>query len=154
MKINLIIGRFNPFTIGHLKLIPDNTNLTCLFIIDGEKTGSNKDKNPLSVDERINYIKNLKLTNIKIYYASSVIEVIDICDVLDFDIDKVICGNDREYSYTRLFPESEIVVYDRSDNINATKVRKLVKENNFFDFDKLMPGNNKEIFDLLRAKLE
>lgn len=154
MKINLVKGRFNPFTNGHLKMLSLTDNLTCLFIIDGEKSGLDKSKNPLSVDERISYIKSLKIPNLQIYYASNVIEVIDICDVLGYQIENVICGEDRKTSYMRLFPESNIIVHDRKDNISATKVRNYVRTNNFEEFNKLMPGNNVEIFNLLKQKLE
>ena len=66
----VIIGRFQPPTIGHYKIINlakkyirENSQLELftkpvVVIVDGKKTGLNKQENPLSVEERIYFMQH------------------------------------------------------------------------------------------------
>ena len=66
----VILGRFQPPTIGHYKIINlakkyirENAALALftkpvIVIIDGKKSGQNKRENPLTVEERIFYMQN------------------------------------------------------------------------------------------------
>lgn len=65
-KATIIIGRFQPPHLGHYKVIQQAWKFTkdhdidALFvvIVEGVKTSENKADNPLTVDERIRYMKN------------------------------------------------------------------------------------------------
>jgi hypothetical protein len=64
----LIIGRFQPPTIGHGKLInaakkawrEDKYDAVILFVVEGKKTSKDKKKNPLSGESRVFYLENSK----------------------------------------------------------------------------------------------
>ena len=74
MKTALFIGRFQPFHIGHLKVIKwILKKYDKVIIVIGTSQESNTDKNPFSIEERKEMInKTLKTENIEKY------EIIDI----------------------------------------------------------------------------
>lgn len=75
MKTGLIIGRFQPFHLGHLKLIEIAANNVDKLIIGiGSSQEGNTKENPFTANEREEMIKNS--VNIKIPY-----EIIPIPDV-------------------------------------------------------------------------
>jgi hypothetical protein len=79
----VIIGRFQPPTIGHYKIvnlakkfIRENTELELftkpiIVIVDGKKSGKNKKENPLTVDERIYYMKNSGRANGVVFLSAA-----------------------------------------------------------------------------------
>lgn len=156
MDINVVLGRFNPFTKGHYKIITEinNNYLTYIFVIDGEQTGKNITKNPLTLFERISYITDLNIPNTKILYASTAYEILDICEVLNLNIKNVICGTDREQQYKKLF-NTNIICFDRNDNISSTKIRNFIKNNDYNEYEKLMVPSykNKKIFNIINKRL-
>lgn len=78
----VIVGRFQPPTIGHYKLINaakkfirENKNLDLfakpiVVIIDGKISGQNKKVNPLTVEERISFMKHSGRANGAEFYSA------------------------------------------------------------------------------------
>lgn len=108
MKTALIIGRFQPFHLGHLKLIEIVAdNVDKLIIGIGSSQEGNTKENPFTADERRAMIENS--INIKIPY-----EIIPIPDVND---DKVWVSHVK-----KLVPEFHVVY------TNGELERKLFKD--------------------------
>lgn len=64
----VVIGRMNPPSKGHIKLIntakkqmlQDKYDAVIVVVVDGKETSKDKKRNPLSADERIRFLKNNK----------------------------------------------------------------------------------------------
>jgi len=79
----VIVGRFQPPTIGHYKIINlakkyirENSDLSLftkpvVVIINGKKTSLDKETNPLTVDERIFYMSNSGRANGVVFLSAS-----------------------------------------------------------------------------------
>ena len=152
MNINLIIGRFNPFTIGHKNLLQNNEYQNVIFVINGAKSRTDFVKNPLSFEERYDLIK-LVDENVIVIEALSINHVIDICANRNFIIKNVVSGKDRAKSYSRIFSEANIIEYDRSDKISSSLAKNYIINNDFISFEKIVPWNSKFIFDNIKEKI-
>ena len=145
------LGRFNPPTRGHEYLISEVKNLASklqatpvIFIVDGEKSGKNLEKNPMSGQDRrdlISYIHGVK-TDI----AGSAYEVLEIIDVMGLDPVGLVCGSDRVRQYESMIKYSgfscPIVGLDRirglASNVSGTSAREAARHRSFEDFKRLM----------------
>lgn len=138
MNAAIIIGRFNPPTtahgvlIQHLLSIPNVKHF--IFIIDGEKSSLNKDKNPLSGEYRRTLLSGL-YPNAAIDVASSPIEVFDILEVQGYVLSDWIMGSDRIDSYRKLIEyvqyDVNLISIDRTNspikNVSATCARRAAR---------------------------
>ena len=83
LRAVVIVGRFQPPTIGHYKIINlakkyirENQDLELftkpvVVIVDGKKSSKNKKENPLTVDERIYYMKHSGKANGVLFLSGS-----------------------------------------------------------------------------------
>lgn len=111
----VIVGRFQPPTIGHYKIvnlakkfIRENRNLSLftkpvIVIIDGKKSGQNKKVNPLTVDERIYYMENSGKANGVIFLsASSAYDAFNAVRKAGYEPTVIGAGSDRVQGYLEL----------------------------------------------------
>ena len=154
-----LIGRFQPFHLGHLDAVLFALSRTeNLFIGIGSSNKSNETRNPFSAKERremiVSSIEPSMIDRIKIF---------DIPDVGDhekwtFEIDKimpkydVIFTND-EFTKT-LFEKREmnvvpVVLKDR-EKFSGTNIRKLILDGK--DWQDLVPDGTKKVLDTIDAK--
>ena len=127
--VNFIGGRFNPLSIKHYDIISNMLNYdgkSIIFIIDGEKSSMDKNKNPLSGPERKEVIKScFPMATVDI--CSNIFQCLDILDIMGFDHLRWFCGSDREENYKKISlnfdGNIEIHSIKRDDNISATKIR-------------------------------
>jgi len=174
-KLGLIVGRFQPFTTGHLLLIRElyskiKTTIV-IGIVEGSLSSKNKDQNPLTFQQRADLIKKvLEKTNIPYVilkfnsgYLPDALSVIN-NSVGDFELLYMSCGTDRMKDYTRLLDkakeefnfEYELIELKRTDaDISASKVRDAIKSNDFvFYSENTPPGINDEAtFEKLKGIL-
>lgn len=137
MKIaNVYPGRFNPPSTSHKKIIDNMLNYdgdNYIFIIDGLKTSENKDKNPLSYNDRKSIFLDYYPT-IKIDMANNIIMALDILDVMGYQSIRIFCGEDRYLSYKNISYyyniDISIICQERNDNISATNIRNNIRNNN------------------------
>ena len=155
----LLIGRFQPFHLGHLDAVLFALSRTeNLFIGIGSSNKSNETRNPFSAKERremiISSVEPSMVDRIKIF---------DIPDVGDhekwtFEIDKimpkydVIFTND-EFTKT-LFEKREmnvvpVVLKDR-EKFSGTNIRELVMSDK--NWQDLVPDGTKKVLDKINAK--
>ena len=155
----LLIGRFQPFHLGHLDAVLFGlSRAENLFICIGSSNKSNEKKNPFSAEERremiISSIEPSMMDRLKIF---------DVPDVGDhekwtFEIDKIvpnygiIFSND-EFTKT-LFEKREmnvvpVVLKDR-EKFSGTNVRELIAgDKNWQD---LVPQGTRNVLDRINAK--
>ena len=155
----LLIGRFQPFHLGHLDAVLFALSRTeNLFIGIGSSNKSNETRNPFSAKER----REMIISSVESSMADR-IKIFDIPDVGDhekwtFEIDKimpkydVIFTND-EFTKT-LFEKREmnvvpVVLKDR-EKFSGTNIRELIAgDKNWQD---LVPQGTRKVLDNLNAK--
>jgi len=155
----LLIGRFQPFHLGHLDAVLFGLARTeNLFICIGSSNKSNERKNPFSAEERREMIKLSIEPSI-----TDRIKIFDIPDVGDhekwtFEIDKtvpkynVVFTND-EFTKT-LFEKRKIsvisVVLKDREKFSGTNIRNLITEDK--NWRDLVPQGTRNVLDNINAK--
>ena len=155
----LLIGRFQPFHLGHLDAVLFGlSRAENLFICIGSSNKSNEKKNPFSAEER----REMIISSIEPSMADR-LKIFDVPDVGDhekwtFEIDKIvpnygiIFSND-EFTKT-LFEKREmnvvpVVLKDR-EKFSGTNVRELIAgDKNWQD---LVPEGTRDVLDRINAK--
>jgi len=155
----LLIGRFQPFHLGHLDAVLFGLARTeNLFICIGSSNKSNERKNPFSAEERREMITLSIEPSI-----TDRIKIFDIPDVGDhekwiFEIDKiapkydVVFTND-EFTKT-LFEKRKIsvisVVLKDREKFSGTNIRNLITEDK--NWRDLVPQGTRNVLDSINAK--
>ena len=155
----LLIGRFQPFHLGHLDAVLFGLARTeNLFICIGSSNKSNERKNPFSAEER----REMILTSIEPSIADR-IKIFDVPDVGDhekwtFEIDKTVPKYDIVFTndeFTRtLFEKREIsvisVILKDREKFSGTNIRNLIAyDRNWRD---LVPQGTRNVLDSINAK--
>jgi len=155
----LLIGRFQPFHLGHLDAVLFGLSRTeNLFIGIGSSNKSNESRNPFSAKER----REMITSSIEPSMAER-IKIFDIPDVGDhekwaFEVDKIVPKYDvvftnDEFTQT-LFEKREmnvvpVVLKDR-EKFSGTNIRKLIADDK--NWQDLVPRGTKKVLDLIDAK--
>ena len=155
----LLIGRFQPFHLGHLDAVLFGLARTeNLFICIGSSNKSNERKNPFSAEER----REMIVTSIEPSIADR-IKIFDVPDVGDhekwtFEIDKTVPKYDIVFTndeFTRtLFEKREIsvisVILKDREKFSGTSIRNLITyDRNWRD---LVPQGTRNVLDNINAK--
>jgi len=155
----LLIGRFQPFHLGHLDAVLFGlARAENLFICIGSSNKSNERKNPFSAEER----REMILTSIEPSIADR-IKIFDVPDVGDhekwtFEIDKTMPKYDIVFTndeFTRtLFEKREIsvisVILKDREKFSGTNIRNLIAyDRNWRD---LVPQGTRNVLDNINAK--
>ena len=143
MNINIIVGRFQPLTKGHLKCAKYHVR-TVLCMIETKKTDSKK---PFLTSDFIDLYKSLLLDDkdiidIILINNADIVKIKEICENLGYNIKYWTCGTDRFADYDRMArkyaPEVEVIEVPRTDeDISATKARKALMDGDEYEFYKL-----------------
>jgi len=155
----LLIGRFQPFHLGHLDAVLFGLAKTeNLFICIGSSNKSNERKNPFSAEER----REMILTSIEPSIADR-IKIFDIPDVGDhekwtFEIDKIVPKYDVVFTndeFTKtLFEKREIsvisVILKDREKFSGTNIRNLITEDK--NWRDLVPQGTRNVLDSINAK--
>ena len=155
----LLIGRFQPFHLGHLDAVLFGLAKTeNLFICIGSSNKSNERKNPFSAEERREMITLSIEPSI-----TDRIKIFDIPDVGDhekwtFEIDKIVPKYDviftnDEFTKT-LFEKREIsvisVILKDREKFSGTNIRNLIIEDK--NWRDLVPQGTRNVLDSINAK--
>ena len=154
-----MIGRFQPFHLGHLDAVLFGLARTeNLFIGIGSSNKFNEKKNPFSTEERremiVSSIEPSMIDQIKIF---------DIPDVGDhekwtFEIDKIVPKYDVVFTnddFTKtLFEKRQIniiqVVLKDREKFSGTNVRELITDDK--NWQDLVPDGTRKVLDKINAK--
>ena len=155
----LLIGRFQPFHLGHLDAVLFGlSRAENLFICIGSSNKSNERKNPFSAEERREMITLSIEPSI-----TNRIKIFDIPDVGDhekwtFEIDKIVPKYDviftnDEFTKT-LFEKRKIsvisVVLKDREKFSGTNIRSLIIEDK--NWRDLVPQGTRNVLDTINAK--
>lgn len=172
-NIVLGTGRCNPPTRGHHGLIKRVADLAKehgiraeFHIVDGEQSGQDKQKNPLTPEQRVAVLKGW-FPSVHFDIAGSAYEVMEILEVQNKRPAFMVAGSDRAKKYKRLldyagFHAARIVELDResgdADGVSATKARAAAAAGDFAEFARMMPSevdinSVRESYDLVRKAL-
>jgi len=179
IPINIVIGRFQPFTNGHMKCIDEAYKKfkvpTIICLIDTPETKVDK-RHPFSTDILLPIYKEL---------AKDYKNIIDIITVKNADIVKIgevvndkyiirswTCGTDRIDSYTKmsndykekagLADDFEMIEVKRGDeDVSATKAREALINGDVKTFNALTPYNTlrnhlkepNRVYNILREEI-
>ena len=166
-KINVIIGKFQPFTSGHQKMVDELYSLNGLpvYIFSVRK------KQPI-LSEKLteNIFKQLikddkKIENFKFIDRGLIADAMNVL-YPDFEPEFIGCGTDREKDYTNQLnfinknwtqrrDNIKIHVTTRTDeDVSATKVRNAVIEDDFKTFEKMTPKSVHKFYKELQNELK
>jgi len=154
----LLIGRFQPFHLGHLDAVLFGLSRTeNLFIGIGSSNKSNERKNPFSAEERTEMI----ISSIE----SSMIDRLKIFDIPDvdnhekwtFEIDQIVPKYDVVFSndeFTKtLFERRKIdvipVVLKDREKFSGTNIRNLITDGK--NWQDLVPRGTRKVLDKINA---
>lgn len=114
-KAAVIVGRFQPPTAGHYsvfntvkKFIKSNPDIgleaiPIVVIVDGEKTGKDKTKNPLTANERVSFMTaSGKANGIKFLVAGSAFAAFEEVRKAGFEPIAIATGSDRAGTYIEM----------------------------------------------------
>ena len=155
----LLIGRFQPFHLGHLDAVLFGlSRAENLFIGIGSSNKSNERENPFSAKERTDMI----ISSIE----SSIIDRIKIFDIPDvdnhekwtFEIDQIVPKYDIVFTndeFTKtLFEKRKIsvvsVVLKDREKFSGTNVRQLITDDK--NWQDLVPHGTRKVLDRINAK--
>ena len=155
----LLIGRFQPFHLGHLDAVLFGLSRTeNLFIGIGSSNKSNESRNPFSAKER----REMIISSIEPSMAER-IKIFDIPDVGDhekwaFEIDRIVPKYDVVFTndeFTKtLFEKRKIdvipVVLKDREKFSGTNIRKLITDDK--NWQDLVPQGTRKVLDNLNAK--
>lgn len=134
----VIVGRFQPPTIGHYKIINlakkyirENSQLELftkpvVVIVDGKKTGLNKQENPLSVEERIYFMKHSGRANgVEFLSAGNAFAAFNEVRKAGYEPIVIGAGSDRISGYLDMLNSKFVDNNGKSKSITSLLVLKL-----------------------------
>lgn len=164
-KVNIVLGRFQPFTNGHLKCC---TNVfkqrglkTVLCVIDTIKPD---EKHPFLTKMMWSALKSLvkeyeEIQDIVLVKNADIMRIGEAIASKGYSVATWSCGTDRINDYTKMCkkyaPEVEVIEIKRdSSDVSGTQVRKLVKEDKKEQFEELTPKPMHKLYDNFKSALE
>ena len=164
-KVNIVLGRFQPFTTGHLKCC---TNVfkqrglkTVLCVIDTIKPD---EKHPFLTKMMWNGFKGLvkeyeEIADVVLVKSADILRIGEAVAQKGYTVATWSCGTDRITAYRNMCkkyaPEVEVIEIRREDSdVSGTQVRKLIREGKEDQFKELTPKPMWKLFDQFKAALE
>ena len=155
----LLVGRFQPFHLGHLDAVLFGLSRTeNLFIGVGSSNKFNEKKNPFSAEERkemiISSIESSMLGRVKIFEIPDV----DNHEKWTFEIDQIVPKYDVVFTndeFTKtLFKKRQInvipVVLKEREKFSGTNIRQLIIDDK--NWQDLVPQGTRKVLDKLNTK--
>lgn len=167
------IGRLNPPTIGHDRIIQtireESEKNDCdavFFIVDGIGSGKDTEKNPLTGDERRAILSSI-YDDVTFMVVTSAYEAMEVLDVMGCRLAVLVCGSDRAERYGKMtrdyWGEVKVRTLNRGDtssnveSVSATKARKSVLDGDYEAFARMFISKNetlaRNVWEVLRMRL-
>lgn len=178
IDVNLIIGRFQPLTLGHVELIRNaaKERKVVIGVVRGAKP--DPERSPFSYDLQKEIIdkvlhetsNNLNVAGIIELKSAAIDGVIEALRDKGFELKKIICGADRAKAYISMAKEPkyltpygikniDVEVLERDPEsegvkgISATKVRESIKAGDYKTTEEMVPGLTRELFIQMRKEM-
>lgn len=159
--VNILVGRFQPFTLGHLKCIQHIYKTrgikTVLCMIETTKTD---DKKPFLTKVLMPYYRRLvkayeEIEGIILVKNADIVKIGEELGALGLTAATWTCGTDRYESYSKMVqkyaPSVEVVEIKREDSdVSATEVRQTLKADHKERFEELVPQVLYNMYDKLK----
>lgn len=177
-RVNIIIGRFQPITKGHMKCVEEAWSkagaptVLCMIETSKAKVGP---RHPFPSDILLPLYKELfghnkMVQDIVLVHSADIVKIGETLADMDYKIASWTCGTDRMEAYTRmaknykteagLAEDFRIIEVVRGDeDISATKLREAIRRDDYKVFTELFPtdsitsGQSKRIYKKLRTQL-
>lgn len=169
-RVNVMVGRFQPLTNGHLKCIEEAWNMLgvptviCMVNTKDEKVDERKPF-PSSLLKPMyeESVKTEHIVSIELVINADIVKIGTMLKEKGIEICSWTCGTDRYDSYSKmaekyhdqayLSEDFKMIEVQRSDDdISATIVRDSIYKNNLETFLKMTPFDKSE-FNILRNQL-
>ena len=179
-KVNITIGRFQPFTNGHMKCVDkawDELGIPTIVCMINVKDDKVDEKHPFPTSLILPlyndaFKKSEKIEKFVLINSADIVKIGEMLHKDGYEIGSWTCGTDRIESYTRMAEkyadkahlswDFQMLEIKRSDeDISATKVRNAILVDDKKSFDKMTPfgtlsqhlkGPN-SIYEILKKQL-
>lgn len=172
--INLIVGRFQPFTKGHLKCVEaafeENGFPVRICMIGNTKFDNKHPFTDELIAEEMDIIKKQysdKIEGTQIVKNGNISGIVYWLNKESYTVHSLVCGTDRAATYQKavdlartkpdrnpFIDDFKIIEVKRGDeDISATQVRNAIKHNDINSFEKLMPEGTSGLFDKLKTEI-
>lgn len=173
-RVNLMVGRFQPFTLGHLKCIEaawkENNLPTVICMISNTKFDVRHPfPDELIEEEMKNICKDNKMVySIRRVTNGNISGIVHFINKEDLEVQAIVTGTDRVEDYEKqvslarkkggdrnpFIDSFHVIEVKRGDeDISATRVRQTLKDNNESEYKKLMPKESWSLFKKLQEQL-
>lgn len=170
-KVNLMVGRFQPFHNGHLKMakkMKEKNGLDCYVAV--VYPGHNRSgKSPFNQDTIIKYMSsveqsNKEIENYSIHNTGYLGNILEKLESDGYAVELLGCGEDRiadykkqmEYLRNSSSPDlinTDFEIYETPRSHSATDVRKSIEDSDFSKFKKMTPSGVASLYDLLGSSI-
>lgn len=180
-KVNITIGRFQPFTVGHMKCVERAWNelgiptIVCMINVKDEKVD---EKHPFPTSLILPlyndaFKKEEKIEKFVLVSSADIVKIGEMLYKEGYEIASWSCGTDRIDSYTKmaskyseqahLSDDFKMLEIKRSDeDISATKVRQALLDDDKKFFDKMTPfgtlsqhlKGDKSVYEVLKKQID
>lgn len=164
-KVNIVLGRFQPFTIGHLKCCTNvykNRGLkTVLCVIDTIKAD---EKHPFITKLMWSAFKNLvkeyeEIEDIVLVKSADILKIGEAVAQKGCSVETWSCGSDRIDDYKRICkkyaPSIDVIEINRGESdVSGTQVRAMIKAGKEDQFKELTPKPIHKLYKQFKEALE
>ena len=157
-KVSIFVGRFQPFHLGHAKIVKMMKYKPLILLVKGAGTSEDKNKNPLSAEYQEKLIKkvypNVEVRIVKNAFLNPIVYHIQKSG--EQVVAELLAGPDRIDHYRkRLEKEYPEIEYTKTPRFtSATDVRNAIKNGDEEEFKKLMPPKLYSEWDHLRKLIQ
>lgn len=155
--VNIVLGRFQPFTLGHLACVKQaysETGLDTVLCIIETPESKVDERHPFASKDIIPMITPMfgedNLLDYVLVKSADIVKIADALHDKGYELASWTCGTDRYAGYERqcknywekagLPSEPKCIEVKRGDDdISATKVRQSIRDNDFNTYKKLVP---------------
>lgn len=171
-KVNITVGRFQPFTLGHMKCVEgpfkDKGLRTVICMID---TKDNKVdyRHPFPSSKTLPLYKktfknNEMIADFILVKNADIVAIAELCRAAGYEIASWSCGTDRFDAYSKMSSRyaekaglaDDFVMYEvkrGGEDISATKVRQALKDDDMVTFKKMMSKELYNEYNVLREMI-
>lgn len=170
-NVNILMGRFQPITMGHIKCAETAWNekgvKTILLIVETTKEDA---KHPFATKMLIPTYKRLSkefpyMAGLVVVKSADIVKNVEICRAEGFEPVSWSCGTDRVDSYKKMIgkygeqigltPDFEVIEIKRGDNdISATQVRNAILKDDRKTFEQLTPKSIHSLYGDLKRNVD
>lgn len=170
-KVNILMGRFQPITMGHIKCAEtawkEKGVKTILLIVDTTKEDA---KHPFATTMLISTYKKLNkefdyIADVIVVKSADIVKNIELCREAGYEPISWSCGTDRVDSYKKMIAkygpqigladDFEVIEIKRSDDdISATQVRNALLKGDTKTFEKLTPKSIHSLYSKLKKNVD